>query len=59
LHAIDRFFPQRFAKPDAKFLDIKATPARREKMPELMHDDEQIEKDQNFEEDENDPCYVE
>ena len=34
LHAVDRFFPERFAEPDAEFLDVKPAPARRQEMAE-------------------------
>ena len=54
LHAVDRFFPNRFAEPDAKFFDIKATPARGQKMAKLVDNDEQIEKNQDLEDDEDD-----
>ncbi len=49
LDAIDRFFPERFAEPDAEFFDVKPAPACRQKMPELMDDDEQIKEDENLE----------
>jgi hypothetical protein len=54
LDAIDRFFPEWFAEPDPEFFDVKSTPACREKMPELMHDDEQIEKNKDLEDNEDD-----
>jgi hypothetical protein len=38
-------------KPDAELFDVKTAPARRQKMPELMHDNEQIEKNKDLEED--------
>ena len=52
LHAVDRFLPKRFAEPDAEFLDVEPAPARRQKMAQLMDDDEQIKKDDDLEEDE-------
>src|SRR6476660_6239209 len=42
LDAVNRLFPKRFAKPDAEFLDVETPPPRGEKMPELMHHDEQV-----------------
>ena len=53
LHAVDRFLPERFAEPDAEFLDVESAPARGEKMTELMDDDEQIKKNEDLEEDED------
>ena len=47
----DSLFPKRFAEPHAKFFDIEPAPARRQKMAKLMHNDEQIEKDDDFEND--------
>ena len=58
LDAVDCFFPKRFAEPDAEFLDVKPAPARRQKMPELMHHDQQIEKDEDLEQDKNDASDV-
>ena len=54
LHAVDRFFPKRFAEPDAELLDVETTPARCQKMAQLMHNDEQIKKNKDLEEDEDD-----
>ena len=54
LDAVNRLLPKRFAKPDAEFLDVETPPSRREKMPELMHHDEQVKKDENLEQDEDD-----
>src|SRR5437667_1233169 len=54
LDAVDCLFPKRFAEPDAEFLDVKSSPARSQKMTKFMHDDQQIEKDEDLEQDEND-----
>jgi hypothetical protein len=54
LDAIDCLFPKRFAEPDSEFLDVKSSPARSQKMTKFMHDDQQIEKDEDLEQDEND-----
>ena len=54
LHAVDRFLPERFAEPDAELLDVQSAPARRQKMAQLMHDDEQIKEDDDLKEDEED-----
>jgi hypothetical protein len=54
LDAVDFCFPKRFAEPDAEFLDHQPTPARGEKMSKLMHDDEQVKKNDNLEEDDED-----
>ena len=54
LDAVDRLLPKRFAEPDAELFDHQPAPARREKMAQLMDDDEQIKKDDNLEKDKND-----
>jgi len=54
MNAIDCLFPNRLPKPDAEFLDVEATPARGEKMPKLVHHNQQVEQDQDLEEDEDD-----
>ncbi len=54
LHAVDRLLPERFPKPDAKLFDHQTAPAGGEEVPQLMHDDEQIKKDNDLEEDEKD-----
>src|SRR6266403_2784315 len=59
LDAIDRFFPERFAKPDAEFFYVKPARARGQKMPELVDDDEQIEEDEYLEQDQDDTRDVE
>ena len=53
LHAADRLFPNRFAKPDAELLDVKTTPACRQKMAELVHDNQQVKENENFEKNED------
>src|SRR5205823_9008871 len=58
LHSVDCFFPERLAKPDPEFLDIQTAPACCQKMPELMHDDEQIEKHDDLDHDEDNPSDV-
>src|SRR5256885_4313018 len=54
LDAVYRFFPKRFAKPDPEFFYVKPAPACRQKMPELMHDDEQVKEDKNLKQDQED-----
>jgi hypothetical protein len=54
LDAINCLLPQRFAKPDAEFLDVETPPSRREKMPQFMHHDEQVKQDKDLKQDEND-----
>src|SRR5262247_3499207 len=46
LNAVDCLLPDRFAEPDTEFFDVQASPARRQKMPQLMDHDQQIEKDE-------------
>src|SRR6266700_7857480 len=43
LDAVDCLFPERFAEPDAEFFYVKPPPARRQKMPQFVHNDEQVE----------------
>jgi hypothetical protein len=54
LDAVNGLLPNRFAKPDSKFLDVETAPPRCEKMPELVHHDEQIKQDENLKQDEDD-----
>jgi len=54
LDAVDLFFPERFAEPDAEFFYVKPSPARRQKMPQFMHHDQQVKKNENLEQDEDD-----
>src|SRR5215211_3331449 len=54
LDAINCLLPNRFAEPDAEFLDIQTPPPCREKMPELVHHDQQIKQDEDLEQDEDD-----
>jgi hypothetical protein len=54
LDAINCLLPNRFAKPDAEFLDVETPPPRREKMPELVHHDQQVKQDEDLEQDEDD-----
>jgi hypothetical protein len=54
LDAVNCLLPKRFAKPDAEFLDVKPPPPRREKMPKLVHYDEQVKQDEDLEQDEDD-----
>src|SRR6476646_7674797 len=49
LDAVNRLFPKRLAKPDAEFLDVETPPPRREKMPKLVHHDEQVKQDEDLE----------
>src|SRR5204862_3738709 len=58
LHPVYFLFPKRLAEPDPELLDVKTAPARRQKMPELVHDDEQIENDQDLDDDEDDATDV-
>ena len=53
LDAVDGFFPERFAEPDPEFFYVKSPPARSQKMPEFMHYDEQIKKDEDLQQDQN------
>ncbi len=50
--SVDFLFPDRLAEPDTELLDHQPAPFRREEMPELMHDDEQVKEDDDLEEDE-------
>src|SRR6266702_3828236 len=59
LHTVDRLFPERLAEPDTELLDVNPAPARRQKMTELMHDDEQIKKNEDLEKNEDGACDVE
>ena len=54
LNAVDCLLPERLAEPDAEFLNVKSSPARRQKMSQLMHHNEQIKQDQDLEQDEDD-----
>ncbi|MEI9895085.1 MAG: hypothetical protein WDN28_14650 [Chthoniobacter sp.] len=49
--AIDLLLPQRFAEPDAKALHDRAAPAGGEEMAPFMHDDEEVEDHQHFQND--------
>src|SRR4029453_19025524 len=51
---VNCLLPNRFPKPDAKFLDVETPPPRREKMPELVNHDQQVKKDEDLEQDEDD-----
>src|SRR5262245_5719729 len=59
LDTVDCFLPDRFPEPDAEFFDVEASPARRQKMPQLMDYDQQIEEDEDFQQDEKDASNVE
>jgi len=48
--AVDRLFPDRFPNQSQTLL-YKDAPPRREEMAELVDDDEQIKKENDFEED--------
>jgi hypothetical protein len=52
LHAVNRFSPNWFPEPDAELFDVKPAPSRGQKMPQLVHDDEEIEKQEDLEHDE-------
>ena len=54
LDTVDLSFPERFAEPDAEFFDVKPSPPRRQKMPQFMHHDQQVKKDENLEQNEDD-----
>jgi hypothetical protein len=54
LDAVNCLLPKRFAEPDAKFLDVKTSPPRREKMSKLVYYDQQIKQNQDLEQDEDD-----
>ncbi len=54
MDAVDCFLPNRFPKPNAEFFDIETAPPCSEKMPKLMHHDEQVKQDEHFEQDEDD-----
>src|SRR5438034_11591260 len=54
LDAVDLFFPERFAEPDAEFFYVKSSPARRQEMPQFMHHNQQVKKNENLEQDEDD-----
>ena len=58
MDAVDCFFPERFAEPDAEFFDVKSPPAGREEMPQFVDHDQQIEENQDFQQDENDASNV-
>src|ERR1041385_7170758 len=58
LNAVDLFFPERFSEPNAEFFHVKSSPARRQKMPQFMHHDEQIKKNKNLEQNEDDAADV-
>ena len=47
--------PDRLAKPDGKAIDLQAAPFRRQKMPQLVDADEQVEKQHHFQRDKNVP----
>src|SRR6185369_1478151 len=53
-HAVDLLFPQRFSKPNAKFLDNQPAPARGEEVTQLMNDDHEIEDYEDFDTDADD-----
>ena len=40
--ALNCLLPNRFAKPDAEFLDVENSRRRGEEMTELVHDDQQV-----------------
>src|ERR1044072_7889278 len=48
------FFQSRLAKPNPEFLDVEPAPRRGEKVPKLMHHDEQIKQDEDLKQDEDD-----
>src|SRR2546423_1835942 len=54
LDTVDLFLPQRFAEPDAEFFDEKPPPARRQKMPQFMHHDQQVKKNEDLKQNEDD-----
>jgi hypothetical protein len=54
LDAVNRLLPKRFAKPNAESFDVETPPPRREKMPELVHHDQQVKQDKDLEQDEDD-----
>src|ERR1700693_3019466 len=58
LDTADFFLPKRLAEPDREFLDVETAQARRKKMPNLMHHNQQIENDQDLDEDEDDATNV-
>ena len=53
-NAVDLLLPDRLAKPDAELLDYQSAPARREKVAQLVDDDEQVKEDDDLEKDEDD-----
>src|SRR6266513_327226 len=58
LDTVDCFLPDRFAEPNTESLDVKSSPARREKVPQFMYHDQQIEQDEDVQQDENDASDV-
>ena len=49
--AVNILFPNRFAEPNGETFDFQAAPARREEMSQLMHADDEIENQHDFERD--------
>src|SRR5438270_3651904 len=59
LHTVNRLFPERFAEPDTKFLDVKAAPACRQEVTDFVYDNEQIKKCESLQADKDDTPDVE
>src|SRR6266516_2521334 len=48
LDAVDCFFPERFAEPDAKFFYIKPSPAGCQKMAQFVDHDQEVKQEENL-----------
>ena len=54
LDAVNCFLPEWFAEPNTEFFYVKPPPAGCQEMAQLMHHDQQIEENEDFQQDEND-----